>query len=100
MKCIPLAVRFSLGNSLDKLFAIFTLGLDFKETFSIFSFFGNFLVFYDYILAEFKVTIFSSHYLLFSELDQLLILLVILPDLVVLMLNKFFVSLLIKTLLT
>ena len=100
MKCILLTFRLSLVNSLDKLFAIFTLGLNLKEILFRLLFFSNFLVMGNYILAEYKVTMFISDVLLCSELDQLLIVLVILPNLVILMLFIFFVSLLIKTLLT
>ena len=100
MKCILLAIRFSLCNSFDKLFAIFTLGLYFKEIFFIFLLFCNFSVIDYYILAEYQVTLFFSDVLLSSELDQILIILVILPDLVILVLNKLLVSLLTKTLLT
>ena len=95
MKCILLTFRLSLVNSLDKLFAIFTLGLNLKEILFRLLFFSNFLVMGNYILAEYKVTMFISDVLLCSELDQLLIVLVILPNLVILMLFIFFVSLLI-----
>ena len=95
MKCILLTFRLSLVNSLDKLFAIFTLGLNLKEILFRLLFFSNFLVMGNYILAEYKVTMFISDVLLCSELDQLLIVLVILPNLVILMLFVFFVSLLI-----